>query len=463
MAKVSIVVTAYNIEDYIEQCLQSVASQTLRDIEVFVVDDGSSDRTSEKITAFAARDARFRAVLLAANSPGGVATAANAGLDRATSAWVGFVDGDDFVEPTMFEKLLDAAEEHEADLAICQYREVVSDTGEYRYPADSRRWAEFDRPRYHLDIDSRQAFLRLIAVPWRKLYRRSVLEDNQIRFPVGDYFYEDNPFHWYTILSASTIALVPQVLCYHRIGRPGQTMGTADAKLLAIFRHHDSIHSWLTDRGQLDTYQAALVGWSISQTEWICERIPKALRRDLFQILAEIYSQYPQTAIAQALTEARKGKRTRRWSDAILKGDYRAFSAALDDRPDRPDYLRGGLHHLRRFGLRSTLAMLREVLRERFRSTPVHGISARGPSKRSSDDRAAMNEVLFGLMVIQQQILRVEHKMDECRPMIGGHHRDEGEELAVPNPSDIPNGTGTSNGQLNCAVALDPPPGVTAP
>ena len=90
MADLSIIVTAYNIEDFIEQCLDSVAVQTLRDIEVLVVDDGSSDSTPEKIVELCAGDPRFIPVLLPKNSPGGVATAANAGLDRATAPWVGF-------------------------------------------------------------------------------------------------------------------------------------------------------------------------------------------------------------------------------------------------------------------------------------------------------------------------------------------------------------------------------------
>ena len=148
MADVSIIVTAYNIDRYIEQCLESVAAQTLGDIEVLVVDDGSSDATPQKIVEFCEGDARFIPVLLAENSPGGVATAANAGLDRATARWVGFVDGDDYIEPTMFERLVDAAAACDADLAMCEYQEVVDGSGERRDPADAHRWAELTAPCY---------------------------------------------------------------------------------------------------------------------------------------------------------------------------------------------------------------------------------------------------------------------------------------------------------------------------
>jgi len=212
MARLSIVVTAYNIEGYLQQCLESVAAQTFADIEVLVVDDGSTDRTPELISSFAEGDARFVPILLGENSPGGVATAANAGLDRATGEWVGFVDGDDFIEPTMFESLVKAATSHHADLAMCQYREVTADGLESRDPADVRRWNQLSPDRHYLDVTATKRFLRFIAVPWRKLYRRSLLESNDIRFPMGDYFYEDNPFHWFALLSAQSIAVVPQAL-----------------------------------------------------------------------------------------------------------------------------------------------------------------------------------------------------------------------------------------------------------
>ena len=287
MPVVSVIVTAYNIENYIEECLASVAAQTLGDLEVLVVDDGSSDSTPQKIAAFCDGDPRFVPVLLAENSPGGVATAANAGLDRATGEWIGFVDGDDYVEPVMFERLVEAASAADADLAMCDYQEVVTGTGERKDPADAHRWAQLTSPSYVLDVQTRKQVLRFIAVPWRKLYRRSLVEANELRFPVSDGFYEDNPFHWFAVLSARSLAVVPEVLCYHRVGRAGQTMATADARLFQIFRHHDTIHGWLARRRLLDVYQTNLLGWVISQMEWISRKTPPSLHRTLFDTLAQ--------------------------------------------------------------------------------------------------------------------------------------------------------------------------------
>ncbi len=368
MADLSIIVTAYNIEDYIEQCLDSVAAQTLSDLEVLVVDDGSSDSTPQKIVEFCAGDPRFIPVLLPENSPGGVATAANAGLDRATAPWVGFVDGDDYVEPTMFERLVDAAAGCDADLAMCQYQEVVDGSGERRDPADAHRWAELTASCYELDVQTRRQFLRFIAVPWRKLYRRSLLENNAIRFPVSDGFYEDNPFHWFAVISARSIAVVPEVLCYHRVGRTGQTMATADERLFQIFRHHDTIHTWLAGRRLLDVYETTLLGWVISQMEWIAQRTPPQLRRALFDTLVPIFAQYSEAAVAIAVREGNKGMTALRLSTAVSKREYGSFARTLASRPDSSNPVITAAFHLKHSGVRHTA-----VLAGRYIRNVLHG------------------------------------------------------------------------------------------
>ena len=416
MADVSIIVTAYNIEDYIDQCLESVAAQTLTDIEVLVVDDGSSDATAAKIAAFCHRDSRFIPILLAENSPGGVATAANAGLDRATAPWVGFVDGDDYVEENMFERLLGAAKMYDTDLAMCEYQEVVDGTGERRDPADSHRWAELTHPSYQLDVHTRRQFLRFIAVPWRKLYRRSLLEENEIRFPVGDIFYEDNPFHWFSVISARSIAVVPEVLCYHRIARAGQTMATADERLFNIFRHHDTIHDWLGARRLLDVYQTALIAWVMSQMEWISRRTPPDLRRKLFDTLVPIFAEYSLDAIVAALRESNKGAATQRLSMAVSKGEYGTFARTLSTNPGSQNPVVAAAFHLKHSGIQHTAVLtgryMQNVLGSRISPT-VRRVTRVRREPRGQD-------VMFGLMVIQHQLTQLEERLAEVEHQLTG-------------------------------------------
>ncbi|RNI21592.1 glycosyltransferase family 2 protein [Flexivirga caeni] len=408
MPTASIIVTSYNIEPYIEECLESVAAQSLQDIEVLVVDDGSSDGTPDKIREFASRDSRFVPVLLGENSPGGVATAANAGLERATGRWVGFVDGDDFVERDMFERLVQAAESEGAELAMCKYAEVDDASGQRSEPADAHRWAALDRASYDLDPTTRQQFLRFIAVPWRKLYRRTLLEQNAIRFPVGDYFYEDNPFHWFALVSARSIAVVPTVLAYHRVARAGQTMSTADERLFRIFAHHDTIHDWLAARNVLEIYQTTLLTWVISQLEWISRRTPEPLRPALYDTVRPIFGHYPVGTVQRALTEGSKGEQTRRLTLAVAKDNRAGFLKVLSGRPATDNKVLVGWHHLRYSGVRETASMTRKYAQNRLEANPRLQTVARLGGSKARVDHA---DLFFGLAVLQQQVACLQEQV----------------------------------------------------
>ncbi len=415
MARLSIIVTSYNIEDYLEECLRSIVDQTLRDLEIIVVDDGSSDGTPAIIERFAAEDDRIVPVLLEDNTMGGVATAANTGLDRATAPWVGFADGDDVYDVAMFERLLTAAERWDADLAMCQYQLLDDQDGSLTFPADQHRWGNLMRPSYDLDLSSRTEFLRFIAVPWRKLYRRSMLEEHALRFPVGDYFYEDNPFHWFTLLTADRLAVVPEVLCWHRVSRAGQTMSTIDARLFKIFQHHDTILTWLEDTGLADDYAPTLLGWAMSQMDWIARRTPLELREELFGVLRGVYLHHSPEVVEQALVEGDKGKTTRRLSEAVLADNLPLFNRLLDHTPGDANPLVSAAWHLRNTGVSGTARVTARWMGNQLRRTArrvAREKSRLGGDRGSSDARAVTNEdLLFALVVLEQRLDHVEQHL----------------------------------------------------
>ncbi|WP_319533091.1 glycosyltransferase [uncultured Cohaesibacter sp.] len=309
---ISIIVTSYNVEKYIEQSLGSIISQTLKpeDVEIIVVDDGSTDSSPDLIAKLAEKHSNVIPVLLKENSVGGVATAANAGLEKATGKYIGFADGDDVYKPTMFEKLVNAAESHDSDLAFCNYLLLDDSTGGTSTPADDRRWADLQGlSMIELDEVRTKQILRFVAVPWRKIYRRDLLVKNNIRFPVGDYFFEDNPFHWFSVLKARNIAIVPEKLCYHRIDRAGQTMQSADARLFKMFEHHLTIHQWLEKEQLLDTYSGSLLLWLNSQLSWIEERCPDELYGELFDAVSPHFRMYSQAQIRESINYNRSNYR----------------------------------------------------------------------------------------------------------------------------------------------------------
>lgn len=409
MAQLSVIVTSYNIESYLEECLQSILDQTLQEIEIIVVDDGSSDDSPAIIRKFAEMDERIIPVLLEQNSPGGVATAANAGLDIASAPYVGFADGDDFLEPTMFEKLLGVALRHHTDLAMCQYKLYEDGTGVLSDPAEGARWSLIHDEVYPLDEETSKIFLRFIAVPWRKIYRRSMLEEHQIRFPVGDYFYEDNPFHWFSVLSSSSLAVVPEVLCYHRTARPGQTMQTADERLFKIFQHHDTIRSWLDVRGLTETYGSTLLAWAMSQMEWISQRTPKSLRAQLFVVLQDIYRQYPAHVVERALVEGGKGQTARRLSGAVVAGNLANFNQVLDTGSKTANPLVNAVYHLRYSGVSHTLWLAKRYLRQTLDRT-------HSPIWRRQSRQAVTNkDLMFAMVTLEERLDRLQGELRALR------------------------------------------------
>ena len=128
--KISLIVPAYNIENEITRCVESLLEQTYQNLEIILVNDGSSDGTLDVLYALSKRDRRIRVIN---KSNAGVTRARLDGVRAATGAWIGFVDGDDYVEPMMFETLLQNAYQYDADISHCGYQMVFPSRVDYYY------------------------------------------------------------------------------------------------------------------------------------------------------------------------------------------------------------------------------------------------------------------------------------------------------------------------------------------
>ncbi|WBU57849.1 glycosyltransferase family 2 protein [Paracoccus sediminicola] len=416
MPKISIIVTAYNIENYIRQSLDDVTSQTIEDIEIIVVDDGSTDATPDIIREYAEKDDRIKPILFDTNTIGGVASAANAGMDAATGDFIGFADGDDLYDPAMFEKLYQAAVDANADLSMCRYTLLDASTGEEAAPAERDRWAPYPTPTaFDLTEENRSEMLRFISVPWRKLYRRDLVERIELRYPVGDFFFEDNPFHWAAVIGANRIALVPEALCKHRVARVGQTMSTVDEKLLRIFYHHDIIRDWLIAQSELSTYQQDLLGWLAAQLSWVSTRTTGEMQQLLYDRLVPIMAHYDANDIAEL--ESRNGTgRTAQMLRALLAQDFEAFSTAagwadtslgaapatIGARHHSSSVLGRGMFHLRNSGPKETAKMTGRYVSDRLGLSEV----IRNARRKNAATEVLDHADLMTAMVVLQRDLR---------------------------------------------------------
>ena len=278
----SFIVTTCNIESYVTRCLESLRPCLRAGDEVIVIDDASTDATPEAVRAFGAMlpaGIGWQALYLGSNTPGGVGIPANLALERASGEGVFFVDGDDWLDAPGFIAARDRFEAGRDEILIANYLEFDERGGAFRGPADRSRWGAV--PRVGPDPLARRLLaLSMIAVPWRKFYRRDLLQRHRIRFPEGDFFYEDNPFHWQVCLNARGIGFHDRVLCYHRVNRPGQTMMAQGVELAAFFTHYRTIRSHLP--ADADRSAPALAGaamrWIVANMSWHLPRLrPSAM------------------------------------------------------------------------------------------------------------------------------------------------------------------------------------------
>lgn len=273
--RISFIVTTYNIEHYIGECLKSVFSVARAGDEIIIIDDGSKDSTLQVIKDLIRLEMRpadvdVRPIFLGTNTMGGVGVAANIGLDAAACDCIFFVDGDDWLHPMGFDIARDKFEADQSEMLIVNYQEFDDSNGTYKKPADDWRWPA---------LTQRQTFaekqlnaLKMIAVPWRKFYRRSLLQSHKLRFPEGDFFFEDNPFHWSVCLAANSIEFLDTTLCYHRINRPGQTMASTGVELIAFLDHFVRIQSTLPSEAPYQI-RAQAVSWLIGNLSWHLTRL----------------------------------------------------------------------------------------------------------------------------------------------------------------------------------------------
>ncbi|MET8608610.1 CDP-glycerol glycerophosphotransferase family protein [Streptomyces rubiginosohelvolus] len=181
----SVVIPVHNVEDYLEDCLRSVAEQTLDAIEVVMVDDGSTDASGRIAAEFAARDERFR---LVRQPNAGLSAARNTGVRHTTPAvpYLAFADSDDIVVHDAYERMTAALESSGSDLVTGNVWRL---TGQGRQQAWQYRWLTGPRSRTHITRDAR---LLADRVAWNKVFRRSFWDAHAFAFPEGR-LYEDTP------------------------------------------------------------------------------------------------------------------------------------------------------------------------------------------------------------------------------------------------------------------------------
>lgn len=205
--KISVIVPIYNAEQFISKCVDSILSQTERSLELILVNDGSPDNSGKLCDEYAQQDGRVKVIH---QKNAGVSAARNAGIAAATGNYFGFVDSDDWIEPDMFEQLLNEAERTGSDVVMCDATTVYDDG---RTQADTITQLSGNRILQKSDF-SPSLLLDMAGSAWRCIYKNdrysAKLRKYSLAFPLGVKFSEDRIFNLYAFGQSNKVCYLKE-------------------------------------------------------------------------------------------------------------------------------------------------------------------------------------------------------------------------------------------------------------
>ena len=225
--KISVIIPVYGVEKYIDKCLNSLVKQSLKEIEIIVVNDGTKDNSQEIIDKYVKKYPDKVKSFIKEN--GGQGSARNYGLEKANGEYIGYVDGDDFIEKDMYKKLYNKAKELNYDIVVC---------GNYNVSEDYKtRNIDVFINNYNTDLEN--ILFGKMAV-WNKIYKKDILINNKLEFK-QKVWYEDLAFTLKAIINSNSYAFVDEPL-YDYLIREGSTMNNSNVKRnLEILEAFDDI------------------------------------------------------------------------------------------------------------------------------------------------------------------------------------------------------------------------------
>lgn len=253
----------YNVEDYLKDSLYGLLNQSLEDIEIICVNDGSTDNSLEILNDFAQNDSRVK-VIDQENTGAGIAR--NNGMKMAQGEYIHFIDADDIVTTDMLEKLYNNAISNDSDLVVFKVARFNDRTVNYKHPIFNLEKVfpnvDFNNFSFsHSDI--KMNVLNYSFAPWTKFYKREFLEKNNLEFPDIS-SYNDVLVHVKSMLKSSKISFVPEFLYFYRLDNPN-SITNDPTKHFNIFKVISSVENFLIEEGFMDEYKNEFDLFKINQ------------------------------------------------------------------------------------------------------------------------------------------------------------------------------------------------------
>lgn len=267
MPKVSVIVPVYQVEAYLDQCVKSILSQTLEDIEILLVNDASTDRSLEVARSYE-KDPRVRVL----DKPhGGLGDTRNYGVSRAKGAYIAFVDSDDWIDPEMLEKVYGAAEEQEADLVLFNYIRENQIDGESRACSFPLQASASDEERNRALLaeligpsvsGSPWRTAEMLGCAWRRLYRRAWFAEHHLSyFNEQEIMLEDLPVSIMAQVLAQKTAFVNGAYYHYRYNPASLSTRYRPHKMEMMTKCFQVVQKFLKQQNLYETYRERHLAW----------------------------------------------------------------------------------------------------------------------------------------------------------------------------------------------------------
>ena len=281
---ISVIIPVYNAEPYLRQCLDSVTGQTLRDIEIICVDDGSSDRSPAILNEYAQADPRI-IVMTQENKSAGAAR--NRGMAAARGRYLSFLDADDFFEADMLEEAYRSAEENRSDIVVFLSDNYIDTLGVYRFIPFTVREDLLPKQRPFAGTDlQKNAFRALMGWAWDKLFSADFVRSHGLRFQ-EQRTTNDMLFVFSAIVAARRISIVDQVLAHQRKGGSGSLSVTREKSWDCFYQALLALRQQLKDWDLYEHFERDFINYSLHFSLWHLETLAWPTQEKLYRQLKQ--------------------------------------------------------------------------------------------------------------------------------------------------------------------------------
>ncbi len=274
------------MEKYLDECLSSLVGQTLKEIEIICINDGSTDNSLEIIKSFAKKDKR---IVIIDKENSGYGKSMNMGLDKATGEYVGIVESDDFIAQNAFYEMYKIAKENDVDVVKANFHKYVTKKGGSTGTSELFLKNEIGRivnPREYRHIFYQQPSI------WSAIYRRTFLNNNKIRFlPSAGASYQDAGFNFKVFAMAKRVFFMDEAFLFYRQDNPNSSVKSA-GKIYAVKDEYDEVEDYLKERDLMDEYGTTLAIVRMSGYIWNMRRLTKEAALEFSSVVKEDYSRY---------------------------------------------------------------------------------------------------------------------------------------------------------------------------